>query len=119
MITQYEIPGLIRTEIPSLAEVPHMCRQSMEIFASMHDLTDCARQSVQSHNYSLAKKCFSLAEKLYRHGDRVVKMMVENIFVYAFTTMIPDNRAEVEQVRATIPPTLYQLYIKQVMTPGC
>ncbi|MGN6492185.1 MAG: DUF7674 family protein [Agriterribacter sp.] len=119
MITQYEVPAMVREEIPPLSAVPHLCRQSMEVFASMHDLTDCARHSVEEHNFTLARKCFMLAEKLYRHGDRVVRMLVENIFVYGFSTILPNDKKEVELVRAAIPPTLYNLYLKQIMSSGC
>jgi hypothetical protein len=119
MITQYEVPNMIRKEIPPLSAIPHMCRQSMEIFASMYDLTDCARHSVEEHNFTLARKCFMLAEKLYYHGDRVVRMLVENIFVYGFSTILPNDKNEVELVRAAIPPTLYNLYLKQIMGSGC
>lgn len=119
MITQFEVPNIIRDEIPPLSAIPHICRQSVEVFASMQDLTDCARHSVEEHNFSLARKCFMLAEKLYQQGDNMVRMLVENIFVYAFHTFLPRDNKERELVRMNIPPHLYNLYLNQVMSSGC
>lgn len=76
MITHYEVPALIRREIPSLAGIAHSGRVTLEVYCSLHDLTDCARNSVEEHNFNLAKKCFILAERLYRHGDRTVRMLI-------------------------------------------
>ncbi len=119
MITQYEAPSIIRKEIPSLSWIIHPGRASMEVYASIQDLTDCARQSVEEHDLILARQCFELAERLYRQGDNVVRMLIENIFVFAFSTFIPQEKVEHLLIRAAIPENLYAIYLKQVQESGC
>jgi hypothetical protein len=119
MITHFEVPALIRSEIPSLSTVTHCGRATLEVYSSLHDLTDCARHSVEDHNLNLAKKCFILAEKLYRNGDRTVRMLIENIFIFSFSSFMPRDKVEQLVVRSTIPHVLYDIYLKQVMSTGC
>ena len=119
MITQYEAPSIIRKEIPSLSWIIHPGRASMEVYASIQDLTDCARQSVEEHDLILARQCFDLADRLYQQGDNIVRMLIENIFVFAFSTFIPQEKVEHILIRAAIPENLYSIYLKQVQESGC
>lgn len=119
MITQYEVNTLLRREIPQLSAKVYPSRISLEIYASMNHFSDYARHAVEEHNYNAVKKCFVLAERLFRYGDKIVRMLIENIFVYAFSSMLPNDKVERTIIRSMIPDTLYSLYIRQVMQTAC
>ena len=119
MITQYEVPAIIRSEIPSLSNVNHYGRATLETFESVHDLTDYTRHSVEDHDHNIARKCFALAEKLYKEGDRVVKIMIENIFIYSFSSLMPADKTERLFIKSAIPDSLYSIYLKQVNSISC
>lgn len=118
MITQYEVPGLLRTEIPAINAQPFPGRASLEIYASINSLTDYTKHAVQEHDLTLAGKCFALAEKLYRNGDALVRLLIENSFLYSITSYMPCDVTEKNKVKAVIPAKLYDVYIKQVTHNG-
>jgi len=119
MITQYEVSSMLREEIPQLAGKVYPSNISLEVYASMNYFSDFTKHAVQKHDFNLAKKCFALAERLYRQGDRIVRSLIENIFVYGFSDFFPDDKTERLVIRSIIPPKLYSLYINQVMQSGC
>jgi hypothetical protein len=119
MITQYEANSLLKEEFPQLAGKIYPSKISLEVYASMNYFSDYTRHAVEEHNFNLAKKCFVLAEKLYREGDRIVRLLIENIFVYSFSNYLPGTKIERAIVRSMIPAALYSLYTRQVMQPGC
>jgi len=118
MISQYELPSLLRKEIPALALKNYPRKISMEIYASIHYFIEYTGNAVQENNIMLAKKCFCLAEKLYRDGDRMVKLLIENSYINAMDTYLPTDALERHALRAIIPDKLYALYIHQVMSSG-
>lgn len=119
MITQYEAASLLKEEIPQLDNKIYPVDLSLEIYASIHRFSDYTRHAVEEHDYPQAKKCFGLADRLYHHGDRLVKMLIENDFVYAFSSLLLKNQAEQQAVRSLIPARLYSVYLQQVMKTGC
>lgn len=118
MITQYQVPSMLREEMPSMKVQPFPGRASLEIYASINSFTDYTRHAVQEHNLSLAGKCFAVAEKLYRNGDALVKLLIENSFIYGITSYMPINIEEKKKLKAIMPANLYDVYIKQVMHSG-
>lgn len=119
MITQYEVPGLLREEIPCMPVHPFPGRASLEVYASINSFTDYTKHAVKEHDLGIAGKCFALAEKLYRNGDALVKLLIENSFVYSISSYMPFDMAEKNKLKAVIPATLYDVYIRQVMHSGC
>ena len=119
MITQYEVPGFLAQVLPVQARRPQMGPVSMNIYKDLQQFTDYTRQAVDRHNYTLVKKCFCLADRLYTNGDRIVRNAVENIFVFSFSSFIPQDSVERIILKSFIPATLYALYVKQVTEGGC
>jgi len=119
MISQYEVGGILRAELPQLATKACPARMSLEVYAFINYFTDYTREVVERHDFSAATKCFQVAENLFRQGDRMVRMLVENVFVYGFSALLPKDHKERSRVRSLIPDILYDVYIKQVMQPGC
>ncbi|QEC44779.1 DUF7674 family protein [Pseudobacter ginsenosidimutans] len=119
MITRYEVPVLLKATIPDLQQTCMPAKASLEIYVAMNSFTDLTRHAVEDHNMNLAKRCFTLAEKLYREGDSLVKLLIENCFVYSFSLFMPKDRHEMLIVESMIPASLYNLYVKQVSASGC
>jgi hypothetical protein len=119
MITQFEIPSLLKAALPAIAGDDYPTRTTMNIYKSVQCFSDFTRHAVQDHNFNLAKKCFALAEKLYRQGDAIVKNAIENTFVFSFTSFMPNDGIERLIVQSIIPTPLYAVYMKQVMGSSC
>ena len=115
MITQYEVSSVLREEIPQLTWKVYPSAISLEVYVSMNYFSDYTKHAVEEHDFNLAKKCFALAEKLYRQGDRIVRLLIENIFVYGFSGFLFNNKVERTVVKSMIPPLLYSLYIRQMV----
>lgn len=119
MITRYEVPVLLKETIPGLSKNCTATKASLEIYVTMNSFTDYTRAAVEERNINLARRCFSMAEKLYKEGDGLVRMLIENCFVYSFSLFMPRDRNELVIVESMIPASLYNLYVKQVSTGGC
>jgi hypothetical protein len=119
MITQYEVPGYLAQLLPASAFKPQPGHISLSLYGEVQHLTDYTKVAAEGHNYSLVKKCFLLAEKLYVNGDTAVRNSIENIFIFSFSSMIPQNRLEKVIFKSLIPATLYHLYVKQASPSGC
>ncbi|MBO9199578.1 MULTISPECIES: DUF7674 family protein [Niastella] len=119
MISQYEVPALLNEELPSLENSTCPIHLSVSVYKTIHDFTEYTKTAVQKHHLPLAKKCFKLAEKLYREGDKIVRMCIENIFIYSFTSLMPEDRVERIILQSYIPDSLNTVYIKQVSACNC
>lgn len=119
MITQYDVARLLKEEIPQPGGIALPSKVSLQVYAAMNQLCDQTRKAVEEHNSAVARKCFKLAEKLYQQGDNVVRLLIENCFVYSLSSFMPEDNFEKIAVRSFIPDSLYSLYIKQVTKSGC
>lgn len=119
MIKQYEVAGLLRQEIPAMTMHLQSCKPSSEVYGFINDFVDYTRHAVEEHNFSVAKKCFNLADKIYCNGDSQVKVLIENSFIYSMSSFMPADWHERLKLRIIIPARLYSLYLKQVMQSGC
>jgi hypothetical protein len=59
------------------------------------------------------------ADKLYRNGDNIVRMLIENSFIYSIISVMSLDPAERHWVKSIIPASLYSIYLKQVTASGC
>jgi len=119
MITQYEVPSLLNSALPSLENRICPVHLSVSVYKTIHDFTEYTKTAVLKHHLPIARKCFKLAEKLYNEGDKIVKMCIENIFIYSFTTLMPNDRIERIILQSYIPEKLNAVYIKQVSACSC
>jgi len=82
----------------------------------MQTLTDYTKRVALEHNFKEVKACMSLVERIYNKGNALVKNAVENIFIFAFSSMrMLCNIVEWRMVQPFMPSGLYTLYIQQVM----
>jgi len=119
MITQYEISSILTHEIPQLSRSDYSQQADLNVYLFMNYFLGYTKRAVTRHRYLAAKKCFSLAERFYRQGDPVVRALVENIYVFGFTSLLSLAGTEKALVRSLIPDTLYRLYLRQIYQSGC
>jgi len=119
MINSYEVSSLLRKELPQLRNTQACVQTSLEVYVFMNQFADFTGDEVRHHHFSAARKCFMIAERLFRHGDAQVKQLIENIFVFSFSTFMPQDEQERRVVRSIIPADLYRVYLRQVMQSGC
>jgi hypothetical protein len=90
------------------------------VFSAIQELTDQAKHLALEHDFAGLKNCMNRVQKIYRTGNTTVKNAVENIFVFAFSSILPRcNRVEWRLVQSCMPPELYTLYVRQVTKAGC
>ena len=113
MIQEFEVPAYIAGTLPQLKrEFTH--RQ--HIYDAMQVLTDYTKRMALEHNFGEVKKCMSLVEKIYNKGNILVKNAVENIFIFAFSSIrMLCNIVEWRMVQSFMPSDLYALYLQQVI----
>jgi hypothetical protein len=119
MITQYEVSSLLREELPYIEDKIYPVNIMVDVYKSVHYFTDYTRKAILYRHLMVVKKCFRLADQLYHYGDNVVKMCIENIFIYSFTSFMPADRIEKLILQSFIPPTLNSVYLKQISSCGC
>jgi hypothetical protein len=114
MISEAELPNYITKDIPELS--PYCSgAHCQNVYSIMRVLADYSRKKFLENNHSAAKKCLSLAERIYKKGDKAIRNAFENVFVYSFTQLFPDNGRERRQFAQIAPDSLYKLYVKQML----
>ena len=122
MITRYEASQMIDSELKHKISRLNSNRISLNVdlsfdfYRSIHDLTEITQNAANDHDFILLKHCFALAEKLYNNGERLVKDVLENTFIYAFSRIIPANKTEQCIFRAIVPKSFYSIYLKQMVS---
>jgi hypothetical protein len=90
------------------------------IFTTIQSLTDQAKRLSFQHDLVGLKHCMNLVQQIYQTGNTAVKNAVENIFVFAFSSILPRcNQVEWRLIQSCMPTELYALYIRQVTKAGC
>ncbi|MCF0069172.1 hypothetical protein LZD49_01730 [Dyadobacter sp. CY261] len=121
MFTQLQIINLLKNELPVLAGADCATVSShtfTSIHSSIHYLSACTKNTVEHRHFTAAHKCFTLAEQVYREGDAMVKLLIENVFVYA--NVWTKSRNAVSTLPGNIiPEVLYKVHLKQLNDSGC
>ena len=115
MITQYEVYAFLKHEFPDLAIKAYPSDVSLEIYFSINCFTDYTKHAIEEHNFRIAKKCFAVAENLYVNGDSTVRFLIENNFVYCFSSHKFNTHADDVITKSIFPKKLYAIYIKQLL----
>lgn len=114
MINEQNLPAYLEKTMPELAGicVGENYKNTYDIIRQLFKYTTT---QVLTHNIKAAKKCLSLAEKLYNKGNIVVKNAIENVFVYSFSHAFFHDENKREEIMEIVPLSLYELYKKQVI----
>jgi hypothetical protein len=114
MINQYEVVACMRDEFPQVSnEIPELA--ALDIHSTIQGLTNYTRQKASSHDFSEVKKCMLFAEKMYGKGNKYVKDVIENVFVFSFSSMLLCDRSQKMKLLALIPLSLYSVYVQQIL----
>lgn len=120
MFTQLQIINLLRNELPRLAGADCAelsSRTFASIHSSIHYLSDCTKNTIEQRHFEPARQCFALAERIYREGDMMVRLLIENVFVYA--TVWTKGRNITSLPGHIIPDILYKIHLKQLNDSHC
>ncbi len=94
--------------------------QQQEMPALIQHLTDYTKRMALEHNFKMVENCMTVMGMLYEKGSKVTRSAVENIFIYSFSTMMCScNIVEWKAIRASMPDSLYSLYIQQILNSKC
>ena len=118
MINHFEMPMYIQEAIPELSQDIEVSKKG-DPYVLINSLVAFTCKNIKQHNFLVVKRCFKIADMLYRRGNGVVQNAVQNVFVYSFTKMFQCYPEEKEAIMAIVPMTLYSLYIGQVCHNGC
>ena len=118
MITQYNVRSLIQDQIPQLELTVCPSNVSLEVYNSINHFTEYTRRALELHHFGIAKKCFALAGSLHADGDRIVKFLIENSFIYYFSSHRSQNVTDELIIKSIIPKTLYSIYKTQLLQNG-
>ncbi len=90
------------------------------VFSAIQELTDQAKRLAFQHDFPGLKNCMNRVQTIYRSGNAAVKNAVENIFIFAFSSILPRcNQVEWRLVQSCMPTELYSIYVRQVTKAGC
>jgi len=121
MISRYEASQMIDSELRYKVSCLNSNRTglnvdvSFDLYRSVHDLTEIAKKAATDHDFILLKQCFAIAEKLYNNGERLVKDVLENSFIYSFSRIVPADKMEECFFKAMVPKYFYSIYLNQMM----
>jgi hypothetical protein len=108
MINQYEVAACLQDELPEVSVA------GLDIVANINSLTEYVRRKASLVDLGEVRKCMLFAERLYSKGNRYVRDVIENVFVYSFSTLLMGERRRKMQLQALIPLSLYSIYIRQI-----
>lgn len=121
MISQFEVPRIIqsafRKELDTKNSLMHSLNLniSLDLYESVHSLASITKKATQKRNFTLLKKCFLIAEHLYSEGDRQVKNVLENIYIYSLSGCVADDKHCSAIYKSLLPARFYSLYVHQML----
>lgn len=121
MITQFQVDAFLKKELPQIIHDDKAERRLQTVFparTAISNFVSYTRQQMQAHHLRKVKKCFGLAGRLYCSGDVVVRMLIENLYVYSFSVFLPREQKQMQQWLALMPPALREIFSKQQICPG-
>lgn len=112
METFHAITQLIEQEIPDLKQEPGLEAQeisTVHLFQTLVNFSAYTEKMILIGDLARVKKCFQLAENLYRKGNEMVKVAFEHIFIPRLHLEIDDRTHQM--VRAMLPFCLLRTYL--------
>jgi hypothetical protein len=120
MLHQQDIPAFIADQMPEVKKDLSAANGVPTAFTAIQALTDHTKRMAFQHDFVGLKNCMTLVQQIYKRGNTAVKNAVENIFIFAFSSILPRcNQVEWRLVQSCMPPDLYALYVNQVLRSKC
>jgi hypothetical protein len=116
MINQYEATRILMEKIDELAIQNYPSNPSLVIYATICHFSDYTKKALTTRNALQITKCFELAEYLYLNGEKIVRTLIEDSFIFSVSSVMSHKMADQFFMKATGPKTLYQLYKNHLLT---
>jgi hypothetical protein len=113
MINQYEVAACLKDELPQVSRTLPILA-ALDVVANIQVLTDYARNRAVLMDLKEVRKCMLFAERMYSKGNQYVRDVIENVFVFSFSTLFLCDRRRKMQLQALIPLSLYSVYVRQI-----
>src|SRR5215469_8978934 len=112
--TNSGIPLAIPAQHNFIYMIKEIANPGTTIFKTIQALTDQAKRLAIQHDFTELRNCMKLVQQMYNKGNATVKNAVENVFVFAFSSILPRcNQMEWRMVQSCMPPELYTIYVRQ------
>lgn len=85
MLTENEFGYFIHAQIKEFVPT----HRKLNPFQLMYQFAEFTRKSYLQQGEQIVKKCFDVADVIFKNGNAVVKMSVENVYLF---TLFPFNR---------------------------
>ena len=120
MLNQTQIPAYIAGELPQISRDLNGNGAALTAWQSIQVLTDYTKRMALEHDFKMVGQCMRLIDKLYRHGNALVRAAIENVFVFSFSSMLYNcNIVEWRIVQSYMPAELYAVFIEQLLKSKC
>jgi len=114
MLGKEDISEYVQKEMPELVGVLK-ADESKNVYDIIRHMLKYTKSQVIRHNLTAAKKCMTLAEKLYYKGNNAIKNAIENVFVCSFSHAFFHDEDKIKEIMDIVPDKLYKLYRKQLI----
>jgi len=116
MLNQHDVPALIAGKLPQIKPELRKNGSEVTVYQSVQALTDYTRRMAIEHDFKMVEKCMSLVGNIYDKGNTLVRNVIENVFVFSFSSIMSTcNIVEWRIVQSYMPSGLYNLYVQQVL----
>ena len=119
MYSQIECLSEIERHIPELSNVLHKPDCEKSIYKQIIILSEYTAERLYKDELNEVERLFQLAENLYQNGNGMVKSAIENVFVYALTSLLGNRKDSRKKLISLLPMTLFTIYMNQVLHRGC
>jgi hypothetical protein len=120
MLQQQDVPAFIAARMPEVKRDLSAGRNLPTAYSAIQVLTDHTKRLAFQHDFAGLRNCMILVHQIYQTGNSAVRNAVENIFVFAFSSILPRcNHMEWRLVQSCMPPELYTVYVRQVTCSKC
>ena len=92
-----------------------MKKVNINLIKKMEHLAEVTISSLKSGKMVRAKKCFALAEDVFKKGNAEIKNAISNVYLTSVSHYMELNRLALSQL---LPAELHKEYIKQINTSG-
>jgi hypothetical protein len=92
-----------------------MKNQVTSVYKQAERFAEITKKSIITGNIIRAKKCLTLAEKLFETGSQETRNAISNVYVYSVSSFMELKNCSISNL---FPKSLKAEYIKQINTSG-
>ncbi len=113
-ITENEVLTILSNELPQLETVVKNTCKQIKIYNTIGCFADVTKQMIKTGNIKEVKRCFNLAEKIWKKGNNTVKNAIENGYLVSLSAALDLNT----KIKDMLNPPLKKEYNRQVYGHG-